>query len=372
MDQIKQLFEKSNVPAAKLWGANFKSGEEWKLSFNYSENDDDIFRIASMTKLLTTIGSLHLVEKGKLVMDQPLNDFLPGLADVFVIDDKSELRSPKSQVTLTHLLTHTSGFAYPFTSEKLDSYLDRPRGPANPREFLTWPKVFDSGENFCYGVGIDWVGKLIENISGKSLEDYFRENITEPLGMDSTWFNPPSEIHANIVDYHVRAGDGFEIAGPRIPEPTDFYGGGGGLMSSAKDYVQLLKCLYFGGQLEEVRILKEDTVDTMFQDHLPKEIYIGMTEAPEEHSWSNNGEFCEGMAGDRWGLGWALDSEDEQGCRSPGTAYWAGIFNSYFTLDRKKGIAVLYFSQFLPFDDNEAYKIYRTFESEVYKESIDD
>ena len=66
MDQVKQLFEKSNVPAAKLWGANFKSGEEWKLSFNYSENDDDIFRIASMTKLLTTIGSLQLVEKGKL------------------------------------------------------------------------------------------------------------------------------------------------------------------------------------------------------------------------------------------------------------------------------------------------------------------
>ena len=372
MDQVKQLFEKSNVPAAKLWGANFKSGEEWKLSFNYSENDDDIFRIASMTKLLTTIGSLQLVEKGKLEMGQPLNDFLPSLADVSVIDYKSELRSPKSQVNLTHLLTHTSGFAYPFTSEKLDCYLDRPRGPANPREFLTWPKVFDSGENFCYGVGIDWVGKLIENISGKSLEDYFRENITGPLGMDSTWFNPPSEIHANIVDYHVRAGDGFEIAGPRIPEPTDFYGGGGGLMSSAKDYVQLLKCLYFGGQLEEVQILKEDTVDTMFQDHLTEEIYIGMTEAPEEHSWSNNGEFCEGMAGDRWGLGWALDSEDEQGCRSPGTAYWAGIFNSYFTLDRKKGIAVLYFSQFLPFDDNEAYKIYRTFESEVYKESIDD
>ena len=89
MDQVKQLFEKSNVPAAKLWGANFKSGEEWKLSFNYSENDDDIFRIASMTKLLTTISSLQLVEKGKLEMDQPLNDFLPGLADVFVIDDKS-------------------------------------------------------------------------------------------------------------------------------------------------------------------------------------------------------------------------------------------------------------------------------------------
>ena len=80
--------------------------------------------------------------------------------------------------------------------------------------------------------------KLIENISGKSLEDYFRENITGPLGMNSTWFNPPSEIHANIVDYHVRAGDGFEIAGPRIPEPTDFYGGGGGLMSSAKDYMK--------------------------------------------------------------------------------------------------------------------------------------
>ena len=87
MDQVKQLFEKSNVPAAKLWGANFKSGEEWKLSFNYSENDDDIFRIASMTKLLTTIGSLQLVEKGKLEMDQPLNDFLLGLADVSVIDE---------------------------------------------------------------------------------------------------------------------------------------------------------------------------------------------------------------------------------------------------------------------------------------------
>ena len=105
----------------------------------------------------------------------------------------------------------------------------------------------------------------------------------------------------------------------------------------------------------------------MFEDHLPKELHIGMTEAPEEHSWSNNGQFCQDMSSGRWGLGWALESEDINGLRSPRTAYWAGIFNTYFTLDRSKGIAVLYFSQFLPFDDNEAYQLYKVFEEEVYR-----
>ena len=367
MEQVKKLFEKSHLPAAKLWGTNLHNGEEWKMSFNYSENDDEIFRIASMTKLLTTIGSLQLVERGEIKLDEPVNKYIPSISDVGVIDEQRELKPPDSEVTLTHLLTHTSGFAYPFTSEILDSYLDRPRGPANPREFLTWPKVFNSGENFCYGVGIDWVGKLIETISGKTLEDYFRENITGPLGMDSTWFNPPSELHKNIVDYQVRNGGSFEIAGPRIPDTTDFFGGGGGLMSSAKDYMELLKCLYHGGQLDGIKILNDTTVDLMFEDHLPKELHIGMTEAPEEHSWSNNGQFCQDMSSGRWGLGWALESEDTNGLRSPRTAYWAGIFNTYFTLDRGKGIAVLYFSQFLPFDDDEAYQLYKLFEEEVYR-----
>ena len=122
------MFEKSHLPAAKLWGANLHNGEEWKLSFIYSENDDEIFRIASMTKLLTTIGSLQLVERGEIKLDEPVNKYIPSISDVGVIDEQGVLKPSDSEVNLTQLLTHTSGFAYPFTSEILDSYLDRPRG----------------------------------------------------------------------------------------------------------------------------------------------------------------------------------------------------------------------------------------------------
>jgi len=369
MEQIKKLFEKSKVPAAKCWGANLKNGDEWKLSFNYSQSDDEIFRIASMTKVITTIASLQLVEKSKLSLNDSLHQIVPDISKVAVLDEKGNPQDSDSAITLKDLLTHTSGFAYPFTSDKLDHFLGRPRGPANPQEFLVWPRVFEAEQGFCYGTGIDWVGKIIEKVSGKSLEDYFRENITGPLGMNSTWFNPPEELHDRIVDYYVRDGDEFEVAGPRVPEPTEFYGGGGGLMSSAEDYMTLLKCLYNGGQMGKVKILDNVTVDLMFQDQLPDNLYIGMTDAPEEHSWSNNGEFCQDMIGDQWGLGWGLESEKRMGVRSAGTAYWAGIFNTYFTLDRENGLAVLYFSQFLPFDDQEAYEIYRTFEEEVYIQS---
>ena len=368
MEQIKKLFEKSKVPAAKCWGANLKNGDEWKLSFNYSQSDDEIFRIASMTKVITTIASLQLVEKSKLSLNDSLHQIVPDISKVTVLDENGKPQDSDSAITLKDLLTHTSGFAYPFTSDKLDHFLGRPRGPVNPQEFLVWPRVFEAEQGFCYGTGIDWVGKIIEKVSGKSLEDYFRENITGPLGMNSTWFNPPEELYDRIVDYYVRDGDEFEVAGPRVPEPTEFYGGGGGLMSSAEDYMTLLKCLYNGGQMGEVRILDNVTVDLMFQDQLPDNLYIGMTDAPEEHSWSNNGEFCQDMIGDQWGLGWGLESEKTMGMRSPGTAYWAGIFNTYFTLDRQNGLVVLYFSQFLPFDDQEAYEIYRTFEKEVYLE----
>lgn len=359
----ERTFEQAGIPGAYMSSINLRTGEEVTRTIGYDQSGDQIFRIASMTKTITTVAALQLVERELVTLDEPLEPILPVLAEIQILTPDCELVTPKQPVTLRHLLSHTSGFAYGFDSELHASCgLD-----------VGWnkdtPRAFESGNDFIYGHGIGWAGRVIEKVSGVELEQYIRENISDPLGMERTWFDVPDELRADIRDYGYFAVDSsvdgyrdrFEAFPDRIPaKPSNQYGGGS-LFSSPNDFKRFLTMLANGGELDGVRILSASHVKEMFRNQLP----AGVTRdlhciAPDLcHAPSM------GPSNDLFGLGVAL-AADSNG-RATKKGYWGGIYNSYFTIDYEKKIVIVYFSQYLPYADPRASSLYQAFEQEVYK-----
>src|SRR5438034_147833 len=217
---------------------------------------DSIFRIASMTKPITSVAVMQLVESGRVKLDEPAATYLPELSQVQVLEEfdastgKAKLRPPKAPPTVRQLLSHTSGFAYEFFDAQLHAYVATGAVPSASRGddgFLKAPLLFDPGSRWEYGISSDWLGKLVEKVSGQTLEDYFRQHIFQPLGMTDTFFSVPSEKQARVVALHQRQDDGSFLQAPPQPfRSVQFFSGGGGLYSTAGDYLKFARMLLGG------------------------------------------------------------------------------------------------------------------------------
>ena len=218
---------------------------------------DTMFRIASMTKPVTSLAVMQLVEQGRLSLDDPAEKYLPQLANLTVLESFDAktgvytVRPAKRAPTVRHLLTHTAGFGYNFTSPIVRDFKPR-AGDAYP----AGPLLFDPGEQWLYSTGIDWGGRIVEKLSGKNLETYFRDHIFVPLGMTDTAYNPPDDRKPRLTVVHRRRPDGMFEADPvqpawTVPQPV----GGGGLASTASDYIRFLQMLLNQGTLNGTRIL---------------------------------------------------------------------------------------------------------------------
>ncbi len=206
---------------------------------------DSIFRIASMTKPVTSVAVMQLVESGRVKLDEPAATYLPELLQVQVLEafdastGKAKLRSPNAPPTVRQLLSHTSGFGYEFFDPELHGYVATGAVPAMRQGgdgSLKAPLLFDPGSRWEYGISTDWLGKLVERVSGQTLEDYFRQHIFQPLGMTDTFFDVPPEKQARVVALHQRQDDGSFLEPPPQPfTPVKFFSGGGGLYSTASD-----------------------------------------------------------------------------------------------------------------------------------------
>ena len=206
---------------------------------------DSIFRIASMTKPITSLAVMQLVEQGRLSLDDPAEKYLPQLTNLKVFetfDAKTgayTLRPAKRAPTVRQMLTHTAGLGYNFTSPIVRDFKPRP-GEAYP----AGPLLFDPGEQWLYSTGIDWGGRIVEMLSGKNLETYFRDHIFSPLGMVDTSYNLPEDRQRRLTVVHRRRPDGTIQVDPVQPpmsvaQPV----GGGGLASTAPDYIRFLQTL---------------------------------------------------------------------------------------------------------------------------------
>jgi CubicO group peptidase (beta-lactamase class C family) len=363
---LKTYFENSNLPAA-LMGYS-KSGKIQWYAYGPSVwggtdtvSEDHIFRIFSKTKAIATVAALQLVERDLIGLDDPLDELMPEMTTIPVLTQEGELIKATKSITLRHLLTHTAGFGYDFFDPQLQGF------DKTDWNYEDLPRLFEAGEQWHYGTSMDWVGKIIEKISGENLETYFRENVTGPLKMNSTWFNVPENLKERIVSWGMRSSDKFQEH-PRIPPTVTEYNAGGGLYGSPKDYLTFLQCLVNKGKYDGGQLLKPKTVEMMFKNQLPD----GMTLNFEIHEMkltSKIGGFPD--RADVHGFGFALEANKDEMVRTNGAGYWAGIANSYYTIDKEKDLTIVYFTQFLPFNDKVSYDFYRLFEKQVYSSCID-
>src|SRR5438132_3130875 len=205
---------------------------------------DTIFRLASMSKAVTSVAAMQLVEQGRLDLDAPIGNVLPELAAPQVLEGFDDagaprLRPAKRPITLRHLLTHTAGFGYEIWDAPLVRYVKATSTPATATgklAALRLPLVFDPGDRWEYGINIDWVGRAIEAVSGQPLSVYFRDKIFTPLGMTDTEYAISSDQQSRLVQRHQRKGDGsLEAMPPERPPQREFWSGGGGLYSTGRD-----------------------------------------------------------------------------------------------------------------------------------------
>jgi methyl acetate hydrolase len=331
---------------------------------------DSIFSIASMTKAIAATAAMQLVERGKLRLDERASRHLPELAMAQVLhgydaSGQPILRPATNAITLRHLLTHTSGFAYDTWSQEMFEYVQKtgkavPAGAVAP---LT-PLVFEPGARWQYGYSMDWAGKLVEAVSGQTLEQYMQSHILQPLGMKDTSYIMAAEKYDRVVSVYQKRPDGTMQENPRsLPSPPKAYSGGGGLFSTAGDYVRFMQMILNRGRAGQGRILEAKTVDMMATNQIG-ELGAGKLRSfrPER---SADVDLHPGAV-DKWGLGFLINTKPYDKGRSADSLAWAGIDNTFYWIDPKSGVCATIMMQFLPFVDNEAVGLLGDFERSVY------
>lgn len=317
---------------------------------------DTRFRIASMTKPIVSAAAVRLIEEGRLSLSDPVKRYIPAFADPVVAEkgDKSadgtyQMRPAKRDILVKDLFTHTSGLGYAFLTE---TDLDKDYIAANPffvegsledsiDAIAALPLYFDPGERWQYSYATDVLGRVVEVASGMELGAYLKEVFFEPLGMNETEFLlDDADVPALAKVY------GFDKDGNLVPEPPDSEGrsvneeafgvasGGGGLISTASDYMRFCRMLLNGGELDGARILSRASVRSMMTDHLPEEARPPSWRA-QGHTFGLGGQIVE-----KPGWSGAFDA--------PGDWRWGGYWDTSFVVNTADDIAVVVLSQRQP------------------------
>ncbi len=330
---------------------------------------DTIFRIYSMTKPITAVALMMLFERGLFQMGDPVSKFIPEFKDTKVLGADGKLLDLEREITIHHLMLHTSGMIY---QDEEDTLLNKLYGEAdisNPkitlkemtRRVAGLPLKFQPGEEFSYGISMDVIGHLVEVISDRSLEDYFDREIFRPLGMDDTGFAVPiekAERFATLYGHTESDPLGLiddDIGGEYFD--VKLFLGGAGLISTASDYFRFTQCLLNNGELDGVRLLGRKTVEWMRSNHLQPELLP-----------INSGE--DPMPGFGFGLGFSVVVDPTQAdlMGSVGAYGWGGWASTYFWIDPLEELIAILMTQYIP---SLTYPIRPEFRALVYQALID-
>lgn len=378
IDQVlQQAVDSGDVPGVVAIAANDRDivyerafGER-RLNAAAPMTIDTVFRIASMTKAVTSVAAMQLIEQGKIQLDQPVASIIPAFGELQVLvgfdGETPSFRPPIRQATVRHLLTHTSGLAYEIWNPDILKFQTVTKTPGIMSRLTAAfrnPLVADPGSVWIYGINTDWLGRVVEEVSGQTIDVYMQNNIFEPLGMKDTTFTERDDHQPRLVAVHARQEDGaLTPIDFRWPPEKEFYNGGHGLYSTARDYMAFLRMLLHEGSYQGSQILRPDTVAQMRQNHIG-ELFV--TVMKSAIPWlSNDAEFFPGMK-KKHGLGFLINSEQWPGMRAAGSCGWAGIFNSFYWFDPINLITGAVFMQILPFADPRAMGVYSAFEKAVY------
>lgn len=333
---------------------------------------DSVFAIFSTTKAIAGTAALQLVEDGKLDLDAPAKIYAPEIGKLQVLEGFDErgqpkLRAPKRDVTTKMLLLHTAGFGYDFFNEnynRLAKEHGQPSVLTASKAALATPLLFDPGDQWEYGSNIDWVGQVVEGITGKRLGEVMAERIFAPLEMESSAFVLSPDMRSRLARMHQREADGklTAMADFELPEP-EVHMGGHGLYSTVPDYCKFIRMWLNDGAGTHGRVLKQETVQMAEKNHLGRMKIKGLPGVIP--TLSNYAEFFPGMP-KSWALTFMINDEDAPTGRPAGSLAWAGLPNLYFWIDRKNGIGGFWATQFFPFADPTSVGGYLDFETAVY------
>jgi methyl acetate hydrolase len=325
---------------------------------------DSIFRIASMTKVVSTVAALQLRDGGDLAFDAPVDTYCPEFADVQVLDSfdddgQPRLRAPAGRATVGQLVNHTAGLAYGFWNADILRW----QAATAPTTVFAAPMVADPGTTFEYGTSTDWLGRVVEVASGTPLNDYLAEHVFVPLGMQSTAFLLTDEQRARCVPVHVKEQGGRWVT-------TDFdwdrhpayWPGGHGLYSTPRDFLRFQRMLLGGGRLNGTTILDSSSVGEAFTNQ------IGDLWFPAEIRTADPAASFDFVAGPgmKWGWGLLINTHGRPGLRRAGSGAWAGMFNTYFWVDPAAGVTGAIYTQCSPFVDPDVLRVFREFERALY------
>lgn len=329
---------------------------------------DTVFWVASMTKAIASVAALQLVERGKLSLDEPLSDVLPDLKDLEVFDGQGadgsqRLRPARREVTLRHLLTHTSGFGYGWIDGRIDAWIKATGAAAQTsglRAAHRQPLSFDPGEGWGYGIGIDWVGIAIEAASGQRLDAHLAANVFAPLEMADTAFTLSPAQAARQAGMHARGAGG--VLSPMafgLPPNPEVFSAGGGLHSTVEDYGRFLRVLLNGGAplLSPSMMAELATVQT-------GDRRAGAWTSAAPHL-SRDVDLFPGMQ-TGWGLATMITPHKGPNGREAGSLAWAGLANTYYWADPSSGVAGVLMAQLLPFGDPEVLGLFAELERAAY------
>jgi methyl acetate hydrolase len=330
-------------------------------------DDNAIFRLASMTKLITAVAVMRLVDAGELALDDPFTRHLPEFAAVDVLDgfdgDVPRLRRPTRPPTVREVLSHCSGLSYEVWNPDIMRYqtlIGTPAISSGKIGVLDTPLVADPGTVVEYGTGFDWAGQLVHRLTGVTLDEYCCTEIFEPLGMTRTSLRRLPDPTLRYVDVLSEQDGGFTVTEIDYPQEPDFVTGGGCFYSTARDYMTLQRALLAGGTLDGVMLLAADSVNEILRGQSFTDLPMLRSELPWLSADVDLGP------GWRWGFGLMVNCDPVPGGRNAASGGWWGIFNTTFWIDRSAGIAANLFMQSVPFYSEAAAATARSFENAVY------
>jgi len=371
IDQHVQAYMDEN----KLPGGSFMVAKEGKIiynkSFGYRDSkkqqaygEGDIWRLASMTKAVTAVSIMQLYEQGKIGLDDPVHKYIPAFKDQVILDEFNKADSSyttipvEKDVTIRNLLTHTSGIVYgSFNPGKLMAVYQKfemnvgfSHETWSTEEWINRlakvPLAHQPGDRFSYGLNMDVLGRIIEVVSGTTLDKYFKTHVFDPLGMKDTYFYLPESKFDRLVGVYANLGDRWmtveemgRTQGTDYPKkgPRNVFAGGAGLSSTITDYAIFIQALVSGGG----KILGTDALTEMSRDQMPDVIN---DYKPDRYQ----------MIGSAFALGFTvyLDSPTKKSPKSPGTYEWGGYFNTKFFIDPQEEMIFVGMTQIAGFNDN--------------------
>jgi CubicO group peptidase (beta-lactamase class C family) len=375
---LDRFIEREYIDSGRLAGAQLAISHRGSLHetcFGHLDRErtraltpDALFRIYSMTKPITSVAFMMLVEEGLIGLEDPVSRYMPDWSNLRLRGGQSSSR----EMRIVDLLSHTSGLTYGIQYRTEIDAIYRKALSMNPDgqtlgEFIvalgSIPLEFDPGTVWNYSVSTDVLAYLIEKVSGRSFHQFLRQRLFDPLGMTDTDFWVPASKRERLAECYVHRADerlglpGSSFDVDRSANPT-FFSGGGGLVSTVKDYLEFCRLILNQGRCGDARLLSRKSLQMMSTNHLPRGVDL---------STAAQGLFSDASyAGIGFGLGWAttIDSRRALLPGNPGDAFWSGMANTFFWCDPSEDLCCVFMTQILPSD---TYPLQRQIKTLVYR-----